>query len=80
MRRGPELANDPIHQFQIAKWIPIEIGGLDFSFTNASAFMIATVAVAGAFPVPDDIEPRPHSRQTPVDLRNVVRIRGVDAA
>jgi F-type H+-transporting ATPase subunit a len=43
------LANDPIHQFQISKWIPIEIGGLDFSFTNASAFMVATVAVAGAF-------------------------------
>ena len=43
------MANDPIHQFHIAKWIPIEIGGLDFSFTNASAFMVATVAGAGAF-------------------------------
>jgi F-type H+-transporting ATPase subunit a len=43
------LANDPIHQFQIAKWIPIEIGGLDFSFTNSSAFMVATVAAAGGF-------------------------------
>jgi F-type H+-transporting ATPase subunit a len=43
------VANDPIHQFQISKWIPIEIGGLDFSFTNASAFMVATVAAAGAF-------------------------------
>ena len=43
------MANDPIHQFQISKWIPIEIGGLDFSFTNASAFMVATVAAAGAF-------------------------------
>ena len=43
------MANDPIHQFQITKWIPIEIGGLDFSFTNASAFMVATVAAAGAF-------------------------------
>jgi F-type H+-transporting ATPase subunit a len=43
------LANDPIHQFHIAKWIPIEIGGLDFSFTNSSAFMVATVAAAGAF-------------------------------
>ena len=30
-------------------WIPIEIGGLDFSFTNSSLFMVATVAVAGAF-------------------------------
>jgi len=43
------VANDPIHQFQIAKWIPIEIGGLDFSFTNSSAFMVATVIAAGAF-------------------------------
>ncbi len=46
---GFEVANDPIHQFQISKWIPIEIGGLDFSFTNSSAFMVATVAAAGAF-------------------------------
>jgi F-type H+-transporting ATPase subunit a len=43
------MANDPIHQFQIAKLIPIEIGGMDFSFTNSAAFMVATVAVAGAF-------------------------------
>ena len=43
------MANDPIHQFHISKWIPIEIGGLDFSFTNASAFMVATAVGAGAF-------------------------------
>jgi len=43
------VANDPIHQFQISKWIPIEVGGLDFSFTNSSAFMVATVVAAGAF-------------------------------
>jgi len=43
------VANDPIHQFQIAKWIPIEIGGVDFSFTNSSAFMAATVIAAGGF-------------------------------
>ncbi|WP_395447745.1 F0F1 ATP synthase subunit A [Aminobacter sp. UC22_36] len=43
------MANDPIHQFQISKLIPIEIGGLDFSFTNSSAFMVATVIVASAF-------------------------------
>jgi F0F1-type ATP synthase, subunit a len=43
------VATDPIHQFQISKWIPIEVGGLDLSFTNASAFMVATVAAAGAF-------------------------------
>jgi len=43
------VATDPIHQFQIAKWIPIEVGGVDLSFTNASAFMVATVVAAGAF-------------------------------
>ena len=43
------MANDPIHQFQISKWIPIEVGGVDLSFTNASAFMVATVAVAAGF-------------------------------
>lgn len=43
------MANDPIHQFQIAKWIPIEIGGMDFSFTNSSAFMVATAVAAGGF-------------------------------
>jgi len=43
------LANDPIHQFQISKLIPIEIGGLDFSFTNSSLFMVATAVGAGAF-------------------------------
>jgi F-type H+-transporting ATPase subunit a len=43
------VANDPIHQFQIAKWIPIEIGGLDFSFTNSAGFMVATAVTAGGF-------------------------------
>ncbi len=43
------MANDPIHQFHLQKWIPIEIGGLDLSFTNSSAFMVATVAAASAF-------------------------------
>lgn len=43
------MANDPIHQFQINKIVPIEIGGIDFSFTNASLFMVATVASAAGF-------------------------------
>lgn len=43
------MANDPIHQFQISKLIPIDVGGLDLSFTNSSLFMVATVAVASAF-------------------------------
>src|SRR5690606_26430573 len=47
--RGSRLANDPIHQFHITNLIPIEVGGLDFSFSNASLFMVATVVTAGAF-------------------------------
>jgi F-type H+-transporting ATPase subunit a len=43
------VANDPIHQFQISKIVPIEIGGVDLSFTNASLFMVATVACAAGF-------------------------------
>lgn len=43
------MSNDPTHQFQIQKIVPIEIGGIDFSFTNASLFMVATVACASAF-------------------------------
>ncbi|MEP1931724.1 MAG: F0F1 ATP synthase subunit A [Roseibium sp.] len=43
------MANDPIHQFQIQKIFPIEVGGMDFSFTNSSLFMVATVAAASAF-------------------------------
>ncbi len=43
------MANDPISQFQIQRWVPIEIGGLDFSFTNSSAFMVLSVVSASAF-------------------------------
>lgn len=44
------MANDPIHQFRIFQIGPsIEIGGMDFSFTNSSLFMVATVAAASAF-------------------------------
>ncbi len=43
------MANDPIHQFQISKLVPIEVAGYDLSFTNSSAFMVATVALAGGF-------------------------------
>lgn len=42
------MANDPIQQFQITKLVPIEVGGMDVSFTNSSLFMVATVAVASA--------------------------------
>ncbi|MTH96023.1 F0F1 ATP synthase subunit A [Roseibium sp. RKSG952] len=43
------MANDPIHQFHIQNLFPIEVGGMDFSFTNSSLFMVLTVAGASAF-------------------------------
>jgi len=43
------VATDPIHQFQIQKLIPIEIGGVDLSFTNSALFMSLTVAAASGF-------------------------------
>ena len=43
------MANDPIHQFQISRLVPIEVGGLDLSFTNSSLFMVATVVVTSGF-------------------------------
>jgi F-type H+-transporting ATPase subunit a len=43
------VATDPIHQFEIKKIIPIEVGGVDFSFTNSSLFMVLTVVGASAF-------------------------------
>lgn len=43
------MANGPIHQFQINKIVPIEVGGLDFSFTNSSLFMVVSVLLAAGF-------------------------------
>jgi F-type H+-transporting ATPase subunit a len=52
-RRGLKLASpdkvDPIHQFEVYELIPIRIGGLDLSFTNASLFMVVTVVLASAW-------------------------------
>jgi F-type H+-transporting ATPase subunit a len=43
------VANDPIHQFVISEIVPIDIAGMNFSFTNSSLFMVATAVGAGAF-------------------------------
>lgn len=39
------MATDPIHQFQIEPIVPIEIGGLNLSFTNSALFMVLSVVV-----------------------------------
>ena len=43
------MANDPISQFKLKEYIPLEIGGVDISFTNSSLFMVATVVATAGF-------------------------------
>ncbi|HPF23760.1 MAG: F0F1 ATP synthase subunit A [Hyphomonas sp.] len=45
----PSVAIDPIHQFQVSKWLDLKVGGLDLSFTNASGFMLLGVVLTIAF-------------------------------
>lgn len=40
---------DPIHQFNIFNLVPINVGGLDLSFTNAALFMVLSAIVGGGF-------------------------------
>lgn len=44
------MSNDPVHQFHVNNISdPLAINGWDVTFTNASAFMVAGVAVAAGF-------------------------------
>lgn len=43
------MANDPISQFNIKEYIPLEIAGTNISFTNSSLFMVATVVLTSSF-------------------------------
>jgi F-type H+-transporting ATPase subunit a len=40
---------NPMHQFEIRRYIPWEVGGVDVSFTNSAAVMVAAVVVISAF-------------------------------
>jgi F-type H+-transporting ATPase subunit a len=40
--------HSPMEQFEINKLIPIEIGGLDLSFTNSSLWMLLAIAAGSA--------------------------------
>ena len=42
-------AHSPLTQFEIKRWVPIEIGNLDVSFTNSSTFMVLTVISVSIF-------------------------------
>jgi F-type H+-transporting ATPase subunit a len=40
---------DPIHQFEIKKLFPLNIGSWDVSFTNSSLFMLIIIGLVSAF-------------------------------
>ena len=40
---------DPMHQFEIKRLVPIELFGIDASFTNASLWMLIAVALVAGF-------------------------------
>lgn len=40
---------DPLHQFVITPIVPLEIGGLDISFTNSSLWMMIAIVVSTVF-------------------------------
>ena len=39
----------PLSQFEIKRWVPIEIGNVDVSLTNSAAFMVLTVVAVSVF-------------------------------
>ncbi len=45
------MEESPLHQFELHSWIPISIGGLDFSINKAVVFMWIVVAVASVIMV-----------------------------
>lgn len=40
---------DPLHQFEIERLIPIQVGGLDLSFTNSALWMMIAVVLITLF-------------------------------
>jgi F-type H+-transporting ATPase subunit a len=40
---------DPLHQFVIEPWIPLEVGALDLSYTNSSFWMTVALGVSVLF-------------------------------
>ena len=41
--------HSPLSQFEIKRWVPIEVGDVDVSFTNSATFMVLTVLAIGIF-------------------------------
>lgn len=42
---------DPMHQFEINRIVPMQIGGLDVSFTNSALFMVIVVIAVSLFTI-----------------------------
>ena len=42
---------DPMHQFEIARYFELNIGGLDISFTNSALFMVISVILISFFSI-----------------------------
>jgi len=40
---------DPMHQFTVEPLVPLNVGGVDLSFTNSSAWMLVTLAIIFGF-------------------------------
>ena len=39
------MSANPLHQFEIKKFVPIDIGNIDIGFTNASLFMVLAALI-----------------------------------
>ena len=46
---GGGLGLDPMHQFEIKRLIPIDIGSFDISITNSTVWMLIILVLAGVF-------------------------------
>jgi F-type H+-transporting ATPase subunit a len=41
--------HSPLEQFEIHRLVPLEVGGVDISFTNSALFMVAALAIGSAY-------------------------------
>lgn len=45
-----QVATDPMHQFLVTRWLHLEVGGVDISFTNSAFFMtLGVLLIIGFF-------------------------------
>jgi F-type H+-transporting ATPase subunit a len=51
VHKGSEHLPDPMHQFQIERYIPLHIFGIDASFTNSALFMLIAACLITLFTV-----------------------------